>query len=178
MLLVVDTETTGLTPGVHAPIEIAAIGLSHDLEILFEFEQPIEPYGVPWEPIAWKMNAARALDRDCVEPDRAYLNLRDLIKRVSGGGDVYQIGANPTFDRRMIAEDPRSSIRRAPITSEWHYRTGDIEASILVPWLRGETEGIGLRHARKLIGLPGEQAHTAIQDCRDIVAVLLALVKR
>lgn len=158
--IVIDTETTGLSFATCGPIEVAAALLDDDLLEIDRYHSLINPHGLVWEEYPFRNNAAWC---DWGAPDIHDARI-DFLAWARGLGilsTLHPVGSNVEFDVRMMR-----------LEGVFSHRVINTTGLIAPYYLTGEIDGLGLKHARKLVGLEGEQAHRAEQDVDDTIAVL------
>lgn len=159
-LIIVDTETSGLFPGIHVALEIAAIN-THTGEELY-----IAPL---WEnnrravadPVAMSIN--RYFERrvfDHIEPmpdERAKaLRLGEWLEGNTLGG------SNPRFDLAMLQD----FFGRHEVDTQPHHRLADLSAYAAGVLGLDPTEQPGLAGVALRCGLGDPPDHTAMTDAR------------
>ena len=160
-LIVCDVESTGLTPGRHVPIEIAAINTTTGEELY------IAPYV---EPSAWGRAdpAALAINRyfERRVPDRIEIAPDELVKAntlaewLSGNTLA---GANPRFDHAMLD----LFFARYEVDSwEPHHRLADLSAYAAGVLGIDPAELPGLSDVARIVGIGDAPDHTAMTDAR------------
>jgi hypothetical protein len=172
--LYLDTETTGLGPTdcayqVAWQFEVgSSLGQMMNAYIQLPEDLPVSEYTLASH--AYR-NYLAAPYR--YEPADFWGMLREQIGRFQGpdGRNVYLVGANPSFDDRMLRKMQRG------IAPGYHHRMIDVEAYDM--GLRRAAEPRGLADIARDV-LPGciEQEHEAMSDVRMLVEVYRALQLR
>lgn len=170
-LIVVDTETTGLIPGRHWPIEVAAVNVVTGEELHFV---PALPEGA----LDHASGEALAINR--------YFERRLFAQRLAWNGtesrwdDLWEMlagntlgGSNPTFDADMIVRGYTSAIHggfpsgtRPTPKPVWHHRLADLAAYAAGAFRLPPTELVGLGAVCERLGIQNEGEHTALGDAR------------
>ena len=157
-LIVCDVESTGLTPGIHVPIEIAVINTATGEEL---YIAP-DVYPEAWaqlDPEAMRIN--RYFER------RVYLSItdpEDERSRAEALADMLRgntiAGSNPSFDRDMLAV----WFARFDLTLTAHHRMLDL-ASFAAGIL--DLDHLpGLAEVCERVGLGTGPDHSAMVDAR------------
>lgn len=170
-LVVVDCETTGLTPGVHLPIEVAAVNVTTGDELHFVPKVPKGTFDhASGEALETNRYYERGLYRqrpsswDATDGD--YCNLWGML-----AGNTFA-GSNPAFDAAMVvggfaAARQNSSREFAPFMREpWHHRLADLAAYAGPALLLAPNELVGLAQVCEALGVTHEDEHTALGDAR------------
>lgn len=87
-------------------------------------------------------------------------------------------GWNPMFDLTMIRKEAEDYGIAIPKPPEVDYHVVDISSMTLPYVLRGEIEGMSLRHGRLWAGQKGEQNHRAMGDVLDAAQVFREVMMR
>jgi DNA polymerase-3 subunit epsilon len=162
-LIVVDLETSGLTPGVHEPIEVAAINV--DTEEVVSFVPYLDPNVLSnADPDALRINRyfergvyKRALTYDATV--QQYQQLWDMLR-----GNTLA-GANPRFDVSMLLQATGT-----PTEGEvWHHRLADVSAYVAGALHLYPAELPGLAGCCELLGVINEGEHSALGDAKATV---------
>ena len=163
-LIVVDTETTGLDPARHVPVEVAAINVTTGEELYFVPAVTREQLAAA-DPRAMQIN--RYYERGLFvgaasDWDRLFTMLQ---------GNTLA-GANPRFDAAML-------IAGCPDAAEsWHFRLADLSAYTAGALGLDPMDLPGLDRCCDLLGVTNEAPHTAMGDARATAACFQALADR
>ncbi len=162
--VVVDTETTGLDPLTDRVIDIGAVRLNADLEVVDRFTTLVDP-GVPVPLFVTRLTGISDADlAGAPSPAEALVSLREFT------GDALLVGHNAAFDREHLAATARLG-GVAPLSGDW-FDTLDA-ALLLCPELD--------RHALPLLveelGLES-RPHRALPDAEATAAVIAHLARR
>lgn len=165
-LIVVDTETTGLDPARHVPVEVAAINVTTGEELYFVPAVTREQLAAA-DPRAMQIN--RYYERGIWaerDPLRVAYNWDHLWEMLQGNTLA---GANPRFDAAML-------IAGCPDAAEvWHHRLADLSAYTAGVLGLDPTDLPGLDRCCELCGVANEAPHTAMGDARATVACFQVL---
>lgn len=170
-LVVCDVETTGLTPGLHLPIEVAAVNVASGEELHFV---PKVPKGTFDNAADEALQINRYFERGLyklrpsswVVTDNAYGDLWEMLSGNTLGG------SNPAFDAAMLtagfaAARENSARTFAPFMREpWHHRLADLAAYAGPALLLAPNELVGLAQICERLGVKNEDEHTALGDAR------------
>lgn len=170
-LIVVDVESTGLTPGVHLPIEVAAVNVTTGEEFHFVPKVPTGTFDSA-DDVAMQIN--RYYERGLFKQwpssweatDGDYSRLWEMLS-----GNTFA-GANPAFDAAMVvagfaAVREHSARSFAPFMREpWHYRLADLSAYAGPALLLAPNELVGLVQVCEALDVKHEDEHTALGDAR------------
>lgn len=177
-LVVVDTETGGLSPSTSCIIEIAAKLVRVSGSRVKEATDALSFYSRMPPDRAVSDHAARVngyVKGEWEEHEQCEPRI-DGLTRLTRWCDKYApegsmwCGSNVTFDLSFLESD--LSRLQLEMPSHFSYRKVDIESLCFPLFATGRTKGIGLKHLRKWAGLGGEQRHRAIDDVNDVIAVL------
>lgn len=158
-LIIVDTETSGLFPGIHVALEIAAIN-THTGEELY-----IAPVV---DAVCWRMAQPEALainryfERrvfERTEMDQEHARALTLAAWLEGNTLG---GSNPRFDLAMLQE----FLGRHEVDAEPHHRLADLSAYAAGVLGLDPTEQPGLAEVARRCGLGDPPDHTAMTDAR------------
>lgn len=169
-LIVVDCETSGLIPGTHFPLEVAAVNVMTGEELYFV---PKVPNGT-FDNAA---DAALALNRyyerglykqrpsSWEATDRDYCHLWEMLS-----GNTFA-GSNPAFDAAMLlagfTEVRNNSATFAPFAQQpWHHRLADLAAYAGPALLLAPNELVGLAQICERLNVQIDGEHTALGDAR------------
>lgn len=171
-LIVVDTETTGLIPGVHLPIEVAAVNVTTGEELHFV---PKVPKGTFDNAADEALALNRYFERDLYKQrltsweatDGAYCRLWEML-----AGNTFA-GSNPAFDAAMVTAG-FAATRQANVLAydrsfqrePWHHRLADLAAYAGPALLLAPNELVGLAQVCEALGVKHEDEHTALGDAR------------
>jgi len=161
----VDVETTGLIPGRHAVIEIAAMPVCEDLESPKKyFDRLVMPFmGAEIDP---KAMAIHQIPEKMIEasqpPGRLFQDFAFWVSSLGADETPKQkifIGSNAAFDWSFVTW----YFGRYGIENPFHYRPVDIETIAVGRW--GIPPGSSSRKTREILYLPEEKtAHRALAD--------------
>jgi len=179
-LVVVDTETGGLSPSNASITEIAAQVIEvypGDLQLAETFETKCKP-DRPVSPKAAEVNGyTPEAWADAPELPEALAEftawLDEVCKRVAPHNPMWT-GCNPLFDLKFFKSDAER--HGVTLPEGLSYRMIDVQSLCLPLLLKGEIEGLGLRHLRAWAGCEGEQTHTAMGDVNDTCQVIGAFL--
>lgn len=182
--VIMDTETTGLSPDRHEIWEIALLDLGTGREYVWQLplwnfkdaDQIALNIGKFWERYEWGLNKwytpFNGMTTNNPSPDYYTTNTLKDICRILQGKHI--IGAIPSFDTDRL----QRLLYRFDQVPTWHYHIIDIEA-LTVGWLL--SRGVELSPPWKsedLIDRLGAQRidekekHTALGDCHQVLNVL------
>lgn len=170
-LIVVDVETTGLTPGVHLPIEVAAVNVMTGDVLHFV---PKVPKGTFDNASEQALEINRYYERGLYKQrptsweatDGDYSNLWEML-----AGNTFA-GSNPAFDAAMVtagftAARQNSAREFAAFMREpWHHRLADLAAYAGPALMLAPNELVGLAEICERLGVTNEAEHTALGDAR------------
>lgn len=168
-LIVVDVETTGLNPGLHLPIEVAAVNVDTGEFLHFV---PMVPPGTfdnaDGEALATNRYYERRLYKRRPElwdaTDRDYCKLWKML-----AGNTLA-GSNPAFDAGMITAGfaaTRRHFNAMPFRpNPWHHRLADLAAYAGPALHLAPNELVGLADICDRLGVRNEDPHTALGDAR------------
>lgn len=153
-MIILDIETTGLDPSKHHILEVAALRVDNELNVLEEFQRVLE---LPLTrlsdvaPVALKMHINNGLLLECAEHGidigLADHDLMQLFDR--DGAKPYLAGDSIHFDRKFLD----AHMHWCP--KQLHYRMVDT-SSFMVAF-----DAWGVPSAPR----PAEPAHRALADC-------------
>jgi Rad3-related DNA helicase/DNA polymerase III epsilon subunit-like protein len=162
--VVVDTETTGLDPHTDSIIDIGAVRLDEDLQVLDTFTTLVDP-GVALPLFVSRLTGIEQADLEgAPRPGEALSALREFAGRAT------LVGHNAAFDREMLAAAARRSGTR-PLDGPWF---DTLEAALL---LLPELDRHALPVLVEELGL-NLPAHRALPDAEATAAVLALLARR
>ena len=172
-LVVCDVETTGLTPGLHLPIEVAAVNVTTGEELYFV---PMFPGGTldnaAGEALAINRYFERGLHAqrlDWFDSETYWGHLWCMLQGNTLGG------SNPAFDAAMITTGFSAAIAYtggrdnawgATTRPSWHHRLADLAAYAGPALLLAPNELVGLAQICERLGVKNEDEHTALGDAR------------
>lgn len=171
-LVVCDVETTGLTPGLHLPIEVAAVNVASGEELHFV---PKVPKGTFDNAADEALQINRYYERGLFEQrpelwdatDADYCRLWEMLQGNTFGG------SNPAFDAAMVAAGftaTRGAVQQLynrPFSRKpWHHRLADLAAYAGPALLLAPNELVGLAQICERLGVKNEDEHTALSDAR------------
>jgi len=162
--VVVDTETTGLDTASDHVIDVGAVRLDEDLEVVDRFTTLVDP-GVPVPLFVSRLTGITDADlAGAPEAGEALERLRAFV------GDCTLVGHNAAFDRDMLAAAARRSGTR-PLDGAWF---DTLEAALL---LFPELDRHALPVLVEEFGLD-RPAHRALPDAEATAEVLARLARR
>ena len=164
LFVVVDTETTGLDPRTDHVIDIGAVRLDEDLQVVDRFGTLVDP-GVPVPLFVSRLTGIEPADLIGAPPPREALEALRAF-----AGDATLVGHNAGFDREMLAAAARRSGTR-PLDGAWF---DTLEAALL---LLPELDRHALPVLVEELGLDWP-AHRALPDAEATAAVLARLARR
>lgn len=173
-LIVVDTETTGLTPGVHWPLEVAAANVTTGEEMRFV---PMFPKGAldnaSGEALRINRYFERGLHAERLNWRGSEVHWGDLWMMLQGNTLA---GSNPAFDAAMITAGFAATITEThgdgdnawgrSTAPNWHHRLADLSAYAGPALLLAPNELVGLAQVCEKLGVKHEDEHTALGDAR------------
>ncbi|MEE3066538.1 MAG: 3'-5' exonuclease [Actinomycetota bacterium] len=169
-LIVVDVETTGLDPGVHFPLEVAAINVEtrEVLHFVPKLNRAILEHA---DPEAMQINRyfERGTWRNASTVEATVDAYKQLFSLLRGNTLA---GTNPRFDAEMIrlgaaaawtaaSESGYSEIVGPEV---WHHRLADLSAYAGPALHRAPNELVGLADVCEALGVTNSQPHTALGD--------------
>lgn len=181
-LFVIDTETGGLNPDVHALLEVAALAVDVG---------PDGAVGQVGKPFSQRIVADWT--NGTVDPEAAEVNgfdpdtwggigvcpaIRSFAKwcddHKPDSGKALWCGANVSFDRAFLrcAFDQCQEAWPDSIS----HRSVDVQSLAFPLYACGKIEGVGMRHLRKAFSISEASAHEAMGDVLDTVLVLRELL--
>lgn len=170
-LIVVDTETTGLVPGRHWPLEVAAVNVATGDEVHFV---PALPLGALDHASGEALAINRYFERGLYAQRLTWNATEDRWAQLWQllAGNTFG-GSNPKFDADMIVNGYTTAIHggciggtlpgAAPV---WHYRLADLAAYAAGALGLSPTELVGLADICNRLGVDNEAEHTALGDAR------------
>lgn len=184
-LIIVDTETSGLDPAIHLPLEVAAINtesgetlrfVPYISELRIQIGRHTQPdadatYAVG-DPDALRINRyyEREIYRDMASANDTVGRYRDLWKMLAGNTFG---GCNPSFDARMLVAGYRHAVGICNLAVTyrewepvWHHRLADLSAYAAPTLGLAPTELPGLHQVCTLLGVTNTAPHTALGDAR------------
>ena len=175
-LIVVDTETTGLDPNVHVPVEVAAINVTTGEELRFVPYVSRDQLGAA-DPRAMQIN--RYYERGLFAQACPFRETKDWDSLWAMLRGNTLAGANPRFDAAMLVAGYASAQRAgggyiAPEES-WHFRLADLSAYTAGVLGLDPTDLPGLDRCCELCGVANDAPHTAMGDARATVACFQVL---
>lgn len=164
-LVFVDVETTGLDDTRHEIIEIACLVVNpQTLEVEKEYETKIQP-----EHIERADSYALELNQYSPEAWQEAKSLKKVLEEVNrlAPGGMFA-GFNVSFDRGFIDEGSRE--KGIPLNFDYHWL--DVMSIAYKELFFDERlKRLGLHHVCQALGVPHEQAHTAMGDARATLEV-------
>lgn len=169
-LIVVDTETTGLIPGTHLPLEVAAVNVTTGEELYFVPKVPKGTFdNASDDALAINRYYERGLYKQRPElweaTDSDYCNLWMMLS-----GNTFA-GSNPAFDAAMVTAG-FSAVRDRGLTpmpfvrEPWHHRLADLAAYAGPALLLAPNELVGLAQICERLRVQIDGEHTALGDAR------------
>ncbi|MNY17692.1 DNA polymerase III subunit epsilon [compost metagenome] len=171
-ILLIDFETTGVTPGHHDAIQVAALFVSPELEELAAFEsliRPLRPQNASAE--------AMAIHKKPMSQLMAAPTAHEVMSRLQAGANIGAppliAGFNVDFDRRFLTALERDT----GIQIERHGSSilCAREIYLKAKGLSRYTKGTRLTDLCALYGIATDGAHDALADVRMTLALLRAL---
>lgn len=172
-LIVVDTETSGLIPGTHFPLEVAAVNVTTGEELYFV---PMFPKGTldnaDGAALAINRYFERGLHRqrlDWFDSDTDWGDLWCMLQGNTLGG------SNPAFDAAMITTGFSAAIAYTggrdnawgtTTRPSWHHRLADLAAYAGPALLLAPNELVGLAQICEALNVQIDGEHTALGDAR------------
>lgn len=172
-LVVCDVETTGLTPGLHLPIEVAAVNVTTGDELYFV---PAFPKGTldnaAGEALAINRYFERGLHSqrlDWFDSETRWGELWCMLQGNTLGG------SNPAFDAAMITAGfsetiaytgGRDNAWGTAARPSWHHRLADLAAYAAPALLLAPNELVGLAQICEALHVQIDGEHTALGDAR------------
>lgn len=176
-LIVVDTETTGLDPTYHWPLEVAAINCTTGDELYFV---PALPSGALDQADGNAMRINRYFERGTykkrlskADSENRWNELWEWLTGNTLGG------SNPTFDAAMLQQGYGWTTGDTPGTP-WHRRLADLSAYAAGALHLPPTELAGLDDVCTRLGIDrvDGSAHTAGGDARATAQAFHLLAER
>lgn len=172
-LLFLDTETTGLDPAIHEPIEVGAVLCSPDGDIVMEYSVRMQP-----SPGAIERAEPKALEVNGYTPELwADALPRAVVAKTlhSMSTDARLVASNVAFDAAMSTR----LLKEHGFKPAWSHRLIDIGAMAWPLNVLGYLERTGLFAMCEELGIPPEpEVHRAINGARLHRLVYLALLER
>ncbi|QBP29711.1 DnaQ-like exonuclease [Mycobacterium phage Typha] len=171
-LVVVDVESTGLIPGFHVPLEVAAVNLDTGEELSF----------VPWvhpshmakaDPVALQINRyyERGVFKDRLTLQQTFDRYRQLFDMLEGNTFG---GANPRFDAEMVrvgysisvSVTPKPYDRLSLPDETWQHRLQDVQAYAAGVLGFDPADPPSLVDLLEALGIDNREPHSALWDAR------------
>ena len=177
VLCFLDTETSGLVPGRHRVLEVAAIltdlaGVElarHEQRVLVPVDHQVDPEAARvngYDPVLWGETA------------KPFSHFAAFLKdQIPYGHAAIPVGHNVGFDRRMIAESHYGS---AFCPLSYHLIDTVCLAGVLRAARVIDVPNLKLATVSAALGIPHEKKHRAMGDCeaaRGIFDRCVALVR-
>jgi len=151
-----DIETTGMTPGADAIIEVGAV-LSRDGQIVSEFQTLVNP----GRPIPPEITRLTHIDDEMVAGQPRFAGIAPALEQFVGNRPI--VGHNVAFDIGFLRQAGLFQRNQTIDTLEL--------AAVLLP---GEAR-YSLANLRTVIGVKGDQAHRALDDAIATMHLLFYL---
>lgn len=181
-LVVVDVETTGLIPGRHFPIEVAAVNVTTGEELYFVPALPERALDLAHGD-ALAIN--RYFERRLYEQRLNWENTESRWDELWGMlADNTLGGSNPAFDANMIIDGYTAALNagyptgtRGKSQPAWHHRLADLAAYSAAALQLPPTELVGLADVCAHLGVENKAPHTALGDARATAECFAVLMK-
>lgn len=168
-LIIVDTETTGLIPGTHWPIEVAAVNVTTGQELYFV---PAIPEGALDKAEGEALRINRYFERGLYAWKGSWAASEEMwgaLWKMLSGNTLG--GCNPSFDAAMIMAGYRAAKENglrsfAPTPQVWHHRLADLAAYAGPALQLAPNELVGLAQICERLGVTNDDEHTALSDAR------------
>lgn len=180
-LIVVDVETTGLEPGRHVPVEVAALNLATGETLHFVPFLPETDRGrAAGEALRINRYFERGLFRRALTVSQTVECYRQLWEMLAG--NVFA-GANPRFDAAMLCNAYRALLKTTghdglDAGEVWHFRLADLSAFAAGRLGADPAELPGLDEVCAALGVANTGAHTALGDAAAAAECFRRLIAR
>jgi DNA polymerase III epsilon subunit-like protein len=158
-LAFIDAEMTGLDPLKHEIIELGAVIVSPELQIIEEFDFKIKPEHLEEaDPTSLKISNYQTHEWQGAIPLKQALQILNEKAR-----DCVMVGHNVAFDSLFL----ETAFSRFGIVNTMHYHKLD---TISIAWAKlhrdPDLEHFSLRELCARFGIENPKAHTALSDAR------------
>lgn len=183
-LIVLDTETGGLSPEKHCIIELAAKLVRIDpkdrrIDGYDQFHVRLLP-DRPVDPAAAKINGyERELwQHEAHKPTHAFRQFIAWVEAL-GHNDMIWAGSNVLgFDLPFLRSDMARVGLQLPGKPKMARRTLNTESLCFPVFAEGTVDSCGVAALRTWAGCEGEQKHTAVADVDDTIEIIAEYFKR
>jgi DNA polymerase III epsilon subunit-like protein len=173
-LLFVDTETTGLKPGLNETIEVGTMLTKPDGEIIEE-----------WEAMMWPLrpetfsSEAKAVNGFDVRWDKAKCQPQEAVaaefRRRASSGAPTLVGWNLDFDKGFLRNLMGMKLDDK---DPWHWYTLDLKQAWYSHAVAGGRDDMKLQDVCGQLNIPYVNAHSAIGDARLTRLVWLKMLEQ
>lgn len=182
-ILVFDTETTGVTPGLSSIIQLGVIKLDEKLEYLGEFNKFVKPYTGEWTKSAEGVHGINQsyLDEHGLPIEQVLKEFNEWLNNKPQ--DYYLAQWSSSFDSSMLIEAYKRvwPLEKFPF-SRRVYDIASIARFYLIARgdLHSSDNQVGLVHCAEKLGIPfnKDMTHDALYDAKLTARVARTLYYR
>jgi len=173
IVVIVDTETTGLNPATCGLIQLAAVAYGRERKPLAMFHErikletvfDIDPKAIAvngYDPATWGGELERVV----------LTEFRVWLAGLPDAGALTWCGANVPFDQGFLKAAADRHFGWRFIERQFSHRVLDVNSLAFIPLMANAVTGRSMSDLRQGAGIPKRAVHDALQDCLDTRAVL------